>query len=160
AGLPSEVPMRIKMVHLDAGEGACHLVWQGSFPFHHHLALDTAVLAVALDLPDEPALWPERVVDLAPLPYERFDPGAAVEHSLAKTVVISDRRPRKRSDMTETAAIDSMAPSAPLPFAAPPSEPKPRAVPAGAIPGAPWSRSTMGRKAPLRADTTAARAPK
>lgn len=58
-GLPEELALRLDMLHVDAEEGRCHLVWRGSFPVDEALIVGGLTLAVAVESTESPVHWPE-----------------------------------------------------------------------------------------------------
>jgi hypothetical protein len=161
AGVPDVVPLKADMLHIDADAERCTLVSRGSFPIQRPEALGDIVVAGTLELPDEPAIWPESVSDLEEEPYAAPPPAGgsetlAFEGAVAGAFGTDALGPEQiaalmaketgESPLTGTVALSEEQLSKagqPLPFAggAPKTQRKTKAI----VPGAPWEKETPVR---------------
>ncbi len=77
-GAPELVPLRLDMLHVDADELSCTLVFRGSFPVHTVSELGKIAIATAIAVPGAPIPWPGSAAEL-PLDLRPATAGAAID---------------------------------------------------------------------------------
>jgi hypothetical protein len=175
AAVPDAVPLKADMLHVDADRRRCAVVWRGSFPLPSAEALDTIVVAGSLELPDEPALWPETASDLEEEPFAppavaggsetvAFDAEVASAFGTAalgpdEIAALMDKD-RRESPLAGTVAMSEeqlrKAASPALPFAGTPEGAEPTARKKAIVPGAPWEKNVAAAPVEAPRHTTTA----
>jgi hypothetical protein len=149
---PELMPLRLDMVHVDADEGTCHVVWRGSFALAEEEAVDALTLAVALGPASLPIAWPDAstVFGQAPprsvsayadevptfVPSARFEPELGTDATIAADAALAPLPPTFEGTvaLAPGGLGRSISDAAPFAIAAPKG-----GSTGPAIPGAPWA---------------------
>lgn len=143
--VPSDLQLRLDLVHVDGDQRTCQLVFRGSFPVQDDAALTRLLVFAAIEPTGADIAWPSRDSDLFHAPRRpddvativpAQDPGVAAAIGFDSTVAGDGVRFEGTVALAPGAAPMTLGVQAPFALAGPGTNHA-----TVTIPGAPWARS-------------------